>query len=128
MFGNVLNLRHLAHLIGTDRRFYGLQALGLYGDSKPHETFEEMAEAYLYDKKRVLPCAARLSGQYGVKDLFIGVPVVIGAGGIEKILEVKPDVILILPWNLKDEIIRQLDFAREWGVEFVVPIPEVTVC
>ncbi len=48
----------------------------------------EMAEAYLYDKKRMLPCAVKLNGQYGVKDLFIGVPVVIGAGGIEKIIEV----------------------------------------
>jgi hypothetical protein len=37
-------------------------------------------------------------------------------------------VILILPWNFKDEIIEQLAYAREWGAEFVVPIPEVTVC
>jgi malate dehydrogenase len=49
----------------------------------------DMAESFLLDKKRVLPCAALLEGQYGVRDLFIGVPVVIGAGGIEKILEVK---------------------------------------
>ncbi|MCB9978786.1 MAG: malate dehydrogenase [Rhodospirillales bacterium] len=48
-----------------------------------------MAESYLLDKRRVLPCAARLSGQYGVKDLFIGVPVVIGAGGVEKIVEIE---------------------------------------
>lgn len=47
-----------------------------------------MAESYLRDKKRVLPCAAHLSGQYGVKDLYVGVPVVIGAGGVERILEV----------------------------------------
>ena len=47
MFGNVLNLRHLAQLIGTDRPFYGLQARGLYGDSTPHETFEEMAKDYI---------------------------------------------------------------------------------
>jgi malate dehydrogenase len=45
-----------------------------------------MAEAYLRDKKRVLPCAAQLDGQYGVKDLYVGVPVVIGAGGVEKIV------------------------------------------
>jgi hypothetical protein len=45
----------------------------------------------------------------------------------EKIAEVEPDVILILPWNFKDEIIEQLAYARGWGVEFVVPIPEVTV-
>ncbi|WP_394648497.1 malate dehydrogenase [uncultured Sphingomonas sp.] len=48
-----------------------------------------MAEAYLYDQKRILPAAAHLSGQYGVDDLYVGVPVVIGAGGVEKIVEVK---------------------------------------
>jgi len=47
-----------------------------------------MAEAYLKDKKRVLPCAALLSGEYGLNDLYVGVPVVIGAGGIERIVEV----------------------------------------
>jgi len=48
-----------------------------------------MAEAYLKDKKRVLPCAAYLTGQYGINDLYVGVPVVIGAGGIERIVEIK---------------------------------------
>jgi malate dehydrogenase len=47
-----------------------------------------MAESYLRDKKRVLPCAAWLTGQYGIKDLYVGVPVVIGAGGVERIIEV----------------------------------------
>ncbi|HWK64639.1 MAG TPA: malate dehydrogenase [Rhizobiaceae bacterium] len=47
-----------------------------------------MAEAYLKDKKRVLPCAAHLAGQYGVKDMYVGVPTVIGAGGIERIIEI----------------------------------------
>jgi malate dehydrogenase len=47
-----------------------------------------MVEAYLRDKKRVLPCAAWLTGQYGVKDLYVGVPVVIGAGGVERIVEI----------------------------------------
>ena len=47
-----------------------------------------MAESYLKDKKRVLPCAARLSGQYGVKDTYVGVPTVIGAGGVERIVEI----------------------------------------
>ncbi|MEQ9572012.1 MAG: malate dehydrogenase, partial [Nitratireductor sp.] len=46
-----------------------------------------MAESYLKDKKRVLPCAAHLSGQYGVKDLYVGVPTVIGSGGIERVIE-----------------------------------------
>ena len=48
-----------------------------------------MAESYLKDKKRVLPCAAHLNGEYGVKDLYVGVPVVIGAGGVEQIVEVE---------------------------------------
>jgi malate dehydrogenase len=47
-----------------------------------------MAESYLKDKKRLLPCAAYLSGQYGVNGLYVGVPVVIGAGGVEKIVEI----------------------------------------
>ena len=48
-----------------------------------------MAESYLKDKKRVLPCAAYLNGQYGMKDLYVGVPVVIGAGGVERIVEIE---------------------------------------
>jgi malate dehydrogenase len=48
-----------------------------------------MAESYLKDKKRVLPCAALLNGEYGMKDLYVGVPVVIGAGGIERIVQVE---------------------------------------
>jgi malate dehydrogenase len=48
----------------------------------------QMAEAYLLDKRRVLPCAAHLDGQYGVKGLYVGVPVVIGAGGVERVVEI----------------------------------------
>ena len=47
-----------------------------------------MAESFLKDKKRVLPCAAFLSGQYGVKDMYVGVPTVIGAGGVERVIEI----------------------------------------
>jgi malate dehydrogenase len=50
-----------------------------------------MAESYLKDKKRVLPCAAHLTGQYGVNNLYVGVPVVIGAGGVERIVEIELD-------------------------------------
>ncbi len=48
----------------------------------------EMAEAYLRDKKRLLPCAVHLTGQYGVDDLYVGVPCIIGAGGVEKVVEI----------------------------------------
>jgi malate dehydrogenase len=47
-----------------------------------------MAESFLKDKKRVLPCAAYLNGEYGVKGLYIGVPVIIGAGGVERVIEI----------------------------------------
>jgi malate dehydrogenase len=50
-----------------------------------------MAESYLKDKKRVLPCAAHLKGEYGVDNLYVGVPVVIGAGGVERIVEIRLD-------------------------------------
>src|SRR5499425_2311708 len=48
-----------------------------------------MTEAYLRDKKRVLPCAAYLNGEYGIKNLYVGVPVVIGKGGVERIVHVE---------------------------------------
>jgi len=47
------------------------------------------ADAYLKDKKRLLPCAAYLSGQYGVNGIYVGVPVILGAGGVEKIVDRK---------------------------------------
>ena len=47
-----------------------------------------MAESYLYDKKRVLPAAAHLTGQYGVDDLYVGVPIIIGKDGVEKVIEI----------------------------------------
>jgi malate dehydrogenase len=64
-------------LLGTGSAFYAPAASAI-----------AMAESYLHDKKRVLPCSALLDGQYGVKGLFVGVPVVVGAGGVERILEV----------------------------------------
>ncbi|MCJ9428035.1 malate dehydrogenase [Kordiimonas marina] len=49
----------------------------------------EMAESYLKDKKRLLPAASHLNGEYGLSDMYVGVPVIIGAGGIEKIVEIE---------------------------------------
>ncbi|WP_457795979.1 malate dehydrogenase [Methylocystis sp. S23] len=50
-----------------------------------------MAESYLKDKRRVLPCAAYLNGEYGVNGLYVGVPTIIGANGVEKVMEIKLD-------------------------------------
>jgi malate dehydrogenase len=57
----------------------------------PASSAIQMAESFLLDKKRVLPCAAHLKGEYGVKDLYVGVPVVLGAGGVEKVVEIELD-------------------------------------
>jgi malate dehydrogenase len=67
-------------LLGTGSAFYA-----------PAVSAITMAEAYLQDKKRVLTCSALLEGEYGVKGLFVGVPVVLGAGGVERVLEVELD-------------------------------------
>ena len=70
----------IVNLLKTGSAFYAPAASGI-----------AMAESYLKDQRRVLPCAAYLSGQYGVKDTFVGVPVVIGAGGVERVVEIAFD-------------------------------------
>ena len=66
----------IVELLGNGSAFYA-----------PASSAIAMAESYLKDKKRVLPAAAWLTGQYGVKNLYVGVPVIIGSGGVEKIIE-----------------------------------------
>lgn len=70
----------------------GGEIVGLLGNGSafyaPATSAIAMAESFLKDKKRLLPCAAHLTGQYGVDDLYVGVPVVIGAGGVERIAEI----------------------------------------
>jgi|TARA_B100001996_G_scaffold258333_1_gene200892 malate dehydrogenase len=72
-------------------RFAGGEIVKLFGNGSafyaPAQCAMEMAEAYLRDKKRVIPCAALCEGEFGVEGFFIGVPTVIGSGGIEKIIE-----------------------------------------
>jgi malate dehydrogenase len=57
----------------------------------PAESAIAMAKSYLKDKKRVLPVAAHLTGQYGLNGLYVGVPAVIGAGGVERVVEFPMD-------------------------------------
>jgi malate dehydrogenase len=68
----------IVQLLGNGSAFYA-----------PALSAIEMAESYLHDQKRMLPCAVRLDGEYGVNGLFVGVPVVIGAKGVEKVIELK---------------------------------------
>jgi thioesterase domain-containing protein/acyl carrier protein len=64
MFGNILNLRHIAVQIGADRPVYGLQARGIYGGQAPHETFEEMARANIAEMRTVQPHGPYLIGGF----------------------------------------------------------------
>lgn len=70
----------IVNLLKTGSAFYA-----------PASSAIAMAESYLRDKRRVLPCAARLEGEYGVSGMYVGVPVVIGANGVERIMEVRLD-------------------------------------
>jgi len=67
----------IVNLLKTGSAFYA-----------PASAAIQMAESYLKDKRRVLPCATYLNGEYGVKGLYVGVPVIIGANGVEKIVEI----------------------------------------
>jgi len=68
----------IVKLLGNGSAFYAPAASAI-----------AMAASYLHDEKRILPCAAYLNGEYGIKDLYVGAPVVIGAGGVEKIVELQ---------------------------------------
>tara|TARA_B100000315_G_C14575217_1_gene587584 strand:- start:1393 stop:2307 length:915 start_codon:yes stop_codon:yes gene_type:complete len=72
-------------------RFAGGEIVKLFGNGSayyaPAQCAIEMAESYIKDKKRVIPCASLCEGEFGVDGYFIGVPTVIGAGGVEKVLE-----------------------------------------
>ena len=70
----------IVNLLKTGSAFYA-----------PASSAISMAESYLRDKRRVLPCAAYLDGQYGVKGMYVGVPVILGANGVEKIVEISLD-------------------------------------
>ena len=87
----------IVKLLGTGSAFYA-----------PGSAVVEMGEAILKDKKKILPCAAYLQGEYGVKDLFVGVPVKLGAGGLEQIIEIKLTNVEQEALNRSAEAVREL--------------------
>ena len=121
MFGNVLNLRHLAQLLGADRPFYGLQAKGLYGDEMPHTSIKDAARDYIAEMKQVQP-----NGPY-----FIGG---FSGGGITAYeiahqLEAMGDTVALVvlldtplpqrrPLSRKDRLLIQLQETRRKGLAY----------
>tara|TARA_B100001769_G_C21838309_1_gene455014 strand:- start:288 stop:707 length:420 start_codon:yes stop_codon:yes gene_type:complete len=96
-------------------RFGGGELVKLFGNGSayyaPAASAIEMAESYLKDKKRVLPCAALCEGEFGIDGYFIGVPTVIGENGIEKILEFE------LLDEEKAELQKTLDAVKKTVIE-----------
>ena len=121
MFGNVLNLRHLAQLLGADRPFYGLQAKGLYGDETPHTSIKDAARDYIAEMKQVQP-----RGPY-----FIGG---FSGGGITAYeiahqLEAMGDIVALVvlldtplpqrrPLSRKDRLLIQMQETRRKGLAY----------
>lgn len=87
----------IVKLLGTGSAFYA-----------PASSAILMAESYLFDKRRVLPIAANLNGEYGVKDLYIGVPAVIGKNGVEKIIEIKLNAQELTMFGRSVEAVKKL--------------------
>jgi malate dehydrogenase len=96
-------------------RVAGGEIVKLFGNGSafyaPAQSAIEMAESYLRDKKRVIPCASFCEGEFGVNGYFIGVPTVIGAGGVEKILD------FTLTGDEKAELNNTLDVVKKTVLE-----------
>lgn len=122
MFGNILNLRHLAVQVGADRPVYGLQARGIYGGQEPHETFEEMARDYLAEVRSVQPHGPYLIGGFSGGGLVAyEMAQQLKAAGEETALVVLldtpyPDVPVL---SIQDRILMKLQDVRRYGVSFL---------
>ena len=121
MFGNVLNLRHLANLIGSDRPFYGLQARGLYGDDQPHRDIREAARDYIAELRQVQPRGPYLLGGFsGGGITAYEMAHQLEAAGEEVALVVMLDTPLPVrrELTLKDRALIQVQELRRGGVTY----------
>ncbi len=75
----------------------------------------QMAESIIRDKKRILPCASYCDGEYGIKGLFVGVPTLLGAGGVEKVIEI----------DLNDDEKKLMDESRDHVKELVETVAKM---
>ena len=122
MFGNVLNLRHLAHQIGADRPFYGVQARGLFGDDDPHETFEEMAADYLDEVRSVQPHGPYLLGGFsggGIAALEMAQQLHAAGEEVSLLVMLDTPVPYETPLTARDRAQLQWQKLRESGVGYV---------
>ena len=123
MFGNVLNLRHLAVQIGADRPVYGLQARGIYGGDAPHETFEEMARDYIAEIRTVQPHGPYLIGGFSGGGLTAyEMAQQLRAAGEETALVVMLDTPYPtpVPLSVTDRLMMKLQDVEREGLAFPV--------
>lgn len=122
MFGNIMNLRQLAQRLGADRKFYGLQARGLLGDDKPHESFAEAARDYIAELREVQPQGPYLLGGFSGGGLTAyEMARQLRAAGQEVAMLVMLDTPLPMrePLSRNDRLMIRLGEIREGGFGFV---------
>jgi acyl transferase domain-containing protein/thioesterase domain-containing protein/acyl carrier protein len=122
MFGNVLNLRHLALTLGADRPVYGLQARGLYGDHEPHETFEEMARDYIAEIRTVQPTGPYLLAGYsggGIVAYEIAQQLVAQGEEVSHLVMLDTPLPTQPPLHLHDRVLMKLQDIRRHKGAFV---------
>jgi acyl transferase domain-containing protein/thioesterase domain-containing protein/acyl carrier protein len=122
MFGNVLNLSHLAHLLGEARPVYAIQARGLYGDSPPHENFEEMAADYLEEVKKVQPKGPYLLGGYsggGIAAYEMARQLLSQGESVAGVILMDTPLPRILRFSALDNLLMRYQRIRRGGFSFV---------
>ena len=118
MFGNVLNLRHLAHLLGSDRPFYGLQARGLYGGEAPHDSIEEAARDYIAEMRQVQPSGPYMVGGFsggGITAYEVARQLEVAGEKVSLVVMLDTPLPQRRPLSRRDRMIIQWHKAREKG-------------
>lgn len=123
MFGNILNLRHLAHLLGTDRPFYGLQARGLYGDQEPHRDLVAAARDYIAEMRQVQPHGPYMLGGFsggGITALEIARQLTAAGEEIAALVMLDTPLPVRRPLTLRDRLVIQMQELRAGGLAYPV--------
>jgi thioesterase domain-containing protein len=121
MFGNILNLRHLAHLLGTDRPFYGLQARGLYGDQEPHRDLVAAARDYIAEMRQVQPKGPYMLGGFsggGITALEIARQLTAAGEEIAALIMLDTPLPVRRPLTMRDRIVIQMQELRAGGIGY----------
>ncbi|MEZ5674011.1 MAG: SDR family NAD(P)-dependent oxidoreductase [Thalassovita sp.] len=123
MFGNVLNLRHLAHLLGHDRPFYGLQARGLYGQDKPHDDLVQAASDYIAEMRQVQPHGPYMIGGFsggGITAYEIARQLKLAGEDISVLVMLDTPLPVRRPLSRRDRMVIQWQELKSGGPSYIV--------